>query len=351
MLLELFRFIQPVQGFTWAYVGYNAAIVVVARAPMELRSTLLEGKLLAGKIVEFLSAEIKIPTFVTVAKEYGPGSPHFLLSTPGVFKAVYADLQRAPAQLKAAFAYASAALPLGILPEMTIDGKTFVDGGVADNTPITPILGQDVDEIWLISLSPTLFDLKDHMRNVLMQAIFVEGPPQISAEAYSAALSHFDKIKLVVFSPPTDLGNMLMGTLNFNAKRTNALMVLGERTAERVLRSGTGYSSRIYRLNYKFWTRLRLIRRALPPCSVVHPYKRSNISDLTKSEFEFPDVRVKPDEAGRPSWHASVIVLWSIYLGNSINSGWQSILWATLFGLVGLSLPTWRARMRRNLDK
>lgn len=44
---------------------------------------------------------------------------------------------------------ASAAIP-GVFPPVTIDGATYVDGGVANNTPISHAVDAGADEIWVL---------------------------------------------------------------------------------------------------------------------------------------------------------------------------------------------------------
>ena len=126
LLLEFFGLAQQSAGLSWHYVIYNAAIVAAVRAPIEVKSTLMEGKLLARKITDFLAKyELTMPTFITVAEEHAPGSIDRI-----AFRAYYADLQAKSPELREDLAYASAALPFGILPDMQILDRTFVDGGV-----------------------------------------------------------------------------------------------------------------------------------------------------------------------------------------------------------------------------
>jgi hypothetical protein len=96
-------------------------ILGMMRLPVRVQTTLMEGKLLANQISRFLESELKIPTYVTVAQQIPPNSPHFMLPTPGVFKAQYAALQLAPPELRAKYAYASAALPYGIFAHAAIE--------------------------------------------------------------------------------------------------------------------------------------------------------------------------------------------------------------------------------------
>lgn len=57
---------------------------------------------------------------------------------------------------------ASAAIP-GLFPPVSIDGETFIDGGVVMNTPIKPAIDAGADEIHVISLDPCVPDLgKDY---------------------------------------------------------------------------------------------------------------------------------------------------------------------------------------------
>jgi hypothetical protein len=75
-------------------------ILGMMRLPVRIQTTLMEGKLLANQISRFLESELKIPTYVTVAQQIPPNSPHFMLPTPGVFKAQYAALQLVPPELR-----------------------------------------------------------------------------------------------------------------------------------------------------------------------------------------------------------------------------------------------------------
>jgi hypothetical protein len=48
---------------------------------------------------------------------------------------------------------ASAALPFGIVPPVEMEEVEYVDGGVVDNVPFTPLIGK-VDEIFVVLLQP-----------------------------------------------------------------------------------------------------------------------------------------------------------------------------------------------------
>lgn len=45
---------------------------------------------------------------------------------------------------------ASAALP-GVFPPVEVDGRSLIDGGVTDNTPITRAIERGADEVWVLS--------------------------------------------------------------------------------------------------------------------------------------------------------------------------------------------------------
>ncbi|MBK5124400.1 patatin-like phospholipase family protein [Burkholderia sp. R-69980] len=49
---------------------------------------------------------------------------------------------------------ASAAIPFGVVKPIVVNGQEYVDGGLADNEPVAPLLQFGLDEIWLLSLDP-----------------------------------------------------------------------------------------------------------------------------------------------------------------------------------------------------
>ncbi len=301
------------------------------------------------KITDFLAKyELTMPTFITVAEEHAPGSIDRI-----AFRAYYADLQAKSPELREDLAYASAALPFGILPDMQILDRTFVDGGVADNTPFLPLLINgminNIDELWLILLSPSSPTLDKHARNVVRQGVFADGIPPGDRDGIKIDLTTLSNLKVVTFTPRVSLGNVLTGTLNFNRKRTKALIAHGEYVATGTLRSELGPSSPVDPLPYRRMTRLRPLFRALPRCSLFSPFRRGNASELLANDFNFPrPIRQSPDQAAGAAWLASVVFLWALYLADLPKGDWGRAVWATLIALFMLSVPTWWARLRRN---
>ena len=329
-------------------------ILAAMRLPVRLETTLMEGKLLAVQIDRFLESDLKIPTYVTVAREIAPNSPHFMLASPGVFKVHYAGLHLAPADVRSDYAYASAALPFGILAHAEIGGKIYVDGGVADNTPLLPMMLEEIDEVWLICLRPGPFDVREHIRNVYMQAIIAKGPsvPDGMVEVLNAWLG---RARIVTLTPRAPLGGLLMGTLNFSKRRTEACLRHGHRVATRALvqcGSDDGTEPRTYRLRFALLTRMRLLRRALPPCSILRLFARSDASREALQDFHIsPGVRPPPGEEGTAAWMWSVTLVWLLFMTDAVATEhpWKRAIWGTLAGLFMVGMPTWWARLKRNL--
>ncbi|MET2831158.1 patatin-like phospholipase family protein [Mesorhizobium shangrilense] len=329
------------------------AILAVMRLPVRIETTLMEGKLLYTQVARFLQSDLRIPTYVTVAREFPPNSPHFALPTPGVFKAHYAALHAAPANLKAQFGYASAALPFGIFSHAVIDNKTYVDGGVADNTPVFPMVPHEIDELWLIRLRPGPFDVQEHTRNVLIQTLFADGPRMPQApEVLNAWLS---RVKIVVFAPRVSLGGLLTGTLNFNQRRTEALLRHGYRVAKAELRLydiQAAAKPRVYRPRLAPLARWRLFRRALPPCSMLRLFARGDANSESLRDFHVPaGVRPPPGEEATPAWLFSVIIVWMFFISDALASEhpWKRAIWGTLLACFMFVLPNFWSRLKRNL--
>ena len=68
----------------------------------------------------------------------------------------YIRLDLVPATERPTYLLASAALPLGIFPEVDLHGALYTDGGMADNTPLYPLAALErCDELVVIRLRPT----------------------------------------------------------------------------------------------------------------------------------------------------------------------------------------------------
>ncbi|WP_314963952.1 patatin-like phospholipase family protein [Bradyrhizobium cosmicum] len=354
LLMEAVEIVTLETRITLTETISSGIVLAMVRLPVRIHSTLMEGKLLASHINHFLQSPLAIPTYVTVAREVPPNSPHFALPTPGVFAAHYAKLDGAPEAVRAQFAYASAALPFGIFAHAEIGGTTYVDGGVADNTPVLPMGRHGVNEVWIICLHPDAFDLEEHLRNVYMQTMFLHGPTK-TAEGLKAMEEWLKIVKVVYLVPRVFLGGLLTGTLNFNRRRTEALLRHGYRIATRALQqraSGIEQPARRYHPHFGRWTRLRLLRRALPACSMWRLFGKGDANREAMRDFHIPPgVRPKPGDEGSASWFWSVVMVWLLFITDALRNEYpvKRAIWGTFAALLMIVLPTWWARLKRNL--
>ena len=112
---------------------------------------------------------IKMPTYVTVSKDVSlidPDRPAFVKvreGPPDVYAPApvdtsipeYLSLSELSADNRLEAVMATAALPEGVFPPVTLDGVRYRDGGIADNLPIYPLVSIDrCDEIVVIQLRP-----------------------------------------------------------------------------------------------------------------------------------------------------------------------------------------------------
>lgn len=336
---------------------FFVALTILA---LDFPSTMMEGKLLASHLLKFLSKPIATPIYATIAKETEPNSPGFLILTPGTFAATYVRLDKAPVHLKAALAYASAALPFGILPSVQVGEHMFVDGGVADNTPFIPLLAHAVDEIWIIRLRPENLDLIEHLRSVLHQQSLALGMA-LPSTFYEQILS---RAKVTQILPQTSLGSMLTGTLNFTEHRTDVLLKHGYRAASRAITQAAGVS-RIYNIHFSVWQQLRFALKAMPGCGVGGGMSRGD-SDLSDP---FPDLKEyslrlpSPVRAARSGHLQAVLsamrlccslVVTVFMLSHALNvlaAGRKvaCLIWASVAVWAFFGIPVWLLRATRNI--
>jgi hypothetical protein len=108
---------------------------------------------------------------------------------------------------------------------------------------------------------------------------------------------------------------------------------------------------RIYNPQYGLLTTLKLLRRAMPPCSMWNLFVRSDVGRGETADFHIPnDVRPPPGEEGSAAWSWSVMVLWTLLITDSVGSEhlWKHAIWYSVISLMMLAFPTWWARMKRN---
>lgn len=103
---------------------------------------------------------------------------------------------------------ASAAIP-GIFSPIDVNGEKYFDGGLVDNTPVKPLLNENLKYIITVSLS----------RDPLLNDYAKNSPG----------------IKFWNIVPNDDVGNLIKGTLNFNPDYAMKLMNYGYNDTKRIL--------------------------------------------------------------------------------------------------------------------
>lgn len=144
---------------------------------------------------------------------------------------------------------ASAALPFGVSKAVSINGISYVDGGVADNFPLLPLADHGCEEIFLLCLGTEEHEPTTghsiwegaraaHLkRRTLLAARPLPGhvpgnpppdlkndPPQIVPMPVMKNWPH-----IVVFRPSRRLGGLFNGLLNFSSDYTERMIRSGER--------------------------------------------------------------------------------------------------------------------------
>jgi hypothetical protein len=165
----------------------------------------------------------------------------------------YVDIQCLPIEDARDLLIASAALPFGLLPSVAINGHDLVDGGIADNRPIFPLLDSHVDELFLVVLKPerekTWEEWVAHLSkewsdtDLLCRRADLKLPPDSIDDWTVSEWKHLilqarpspPIPPVVLFQPSEPLGGFLRGTLNFHGSYSRRLMLLGRRDAEQRL--------------------------------------------------------------------------------------------------------------------
>lgn len=217
-----------------------------------------------------------IPTYATVACEaalFDPDAPDWISETailtgrdpsmegpwsPDLRKhwlPEYLRIDQMHHDARIATLLASAALPFGIVSSVKMRGKEFVDGGVADNFPIAPLLNNMLDEIYLIVLGNTphewetthrIFSAKTMLR--LIEISKLAPPPSemkphrtLDTKAkYPPTIVPFPEFvripKIFAFHPNKNLGGIFDGLLNFSSAYSKKIMEMGYNDSKERLR-------------------------------------------------------------------------------------------------------------------
>jgi NTE family protein len=123
---------------------------------------------------------------------------------------------------------ASAALP-ALLPPVTIDGESFIDGGVVDNVPIGRAIDQGAQRVFVLLCGPMHYTPSPHQRPVeaLLTAFFIAVHARFAVELHDLPQG----VEVVVFTVDND---PVPRYDDFSA--TEAYIAAGRRNAETVLR-------------------------------------------------------------------------------------------------------------------
>ena len=129
----------------------------------------------------------------------------------------------------------SASLP-EVFPRRAFDGGDLVDGGVADNTPLLPILRAGIRNAVVIYLDRKQ-GLKDSPARIRQLDRDFVAARSFGAEPspHPTPLSE-TRVSLLRIVPSVYLGSMVSGTLNFSAKRAGQLIRLGYADAVEALK-------------------------------------------------------------------------------------------------------------------
>jgi hypothetical protein len=207
------------------------------------------------------------PTYVTLAwlrwvlvlpgEERPAGSVHSLVNYRLQFTPIYRDLRELSDYGIKEHVIQSAGLP-EVFPRRVVSGVPVVDGGVADNTPIQPVLDADGFVVIYLHSHPDKRNLIE-TESVRVHEILDQLPPMSEKDAACAAalwlvgqegVEGGDKATedeaeqrvakpILAIVPSQNLGNLLTGTMNFSARKARRLMWLGYWDTLGTLEEGT----------------------------------------------------------------------------------------------------------------
>jgi predicted acylesterase/phospholipase RssA len=237
-----------------------------------IRFSVLTPSPLASFLEEVVTSTdtLKIPLYVTVtdhASGFDPDHPRLLLGKMGdvvVQKAIpgeyeypnYLKINGMALSTQRDLLLASAALPLGIFPPIHVDSKEYVDGGVADNLPIFPLMTlEQCSEVVVVALRPTQEDSlltrwQNIDRSLRRRALSVKQAEELyyselyrrGGDRYEATYEapHYEPPvtlplrspeswpeQTILIAPKRSLGTFLTGTMHFRARYAKRLLQQG----------------------------------------------------------------------------------------------------------------------------
>jgi hypothetical protein len=234
--------------------------------PLPIRK--LVSKIISGQ-------EPRLPLYVTLTRQslaFDPDRPRMFFGKRNdelVWGAVeddyafptYLNLASLPPEQREEALLASAALPLGIFPSVELGGVAYVDGGVADNLPLDPLVRDEkCEELVVIALRPwTEAALKSHWQEKERLTRLDQLLPDEARQFYFAELRRrgwdrqhaepFDPpvnlpliepvqwpAQVVLICPDKELGSFLSGTIRFSGRYARRLLQQGYADTNRVIK-------------------------------------------------------------------------------------------------------------------
>ena len=233
-------------------------MVVLLRA-LAARLTLMKSSGLNRTLANLVAKKpLLTPLYVTVGAEvrvFDPDEPTYeeldnyekRTYAPSRYLPRYLPLHRFDPIEQSKALLASAALPFGVVPSITIKGETCVDGGIIDNCPSYPLVEfEKCDELVVISTSTRqprwshssrwqslerLVRLEGAFRDYSRKVSSREDVPFKGTNLPPRHIPFLDEsnwqASVSTLRPSRSLGGFFFGTLNFNAAYATKIMQRG----------------------------------------------------------------------------------------------------------------------------
>lgn len=244
----------------WAWGGYTVtAFVFFAYAPIYLSMSLWLiaehwewasfsrrslYNLIKSRIDNASIASIGTQLYVCVSRQTDQQTPEHMVEWPErLYQPRYVEITSGTCD-STGWLLASASIPFGVFPGVNIGCATYVDGGIADNAPILPVLEAGCDEIFVIHTNARAYANGEILSNseglaahiarcrllrdyITPDGITTTSGTSIKAVHYTARLTH------IIPSRPT---GSLIGSLFLRARSSaERLEMLGYEDTKRVL--------------------------------------------------------------------------------------------------------------------
>jgi len=250
VLMYLYMFFYPLSPFF--PLTFSLTLVLIPFCLELMGVSLLRTKPLYDQVADVLdSATLAIPTYVTVAREKYVWDPKAIVRGWDIDQRMWLPRRRyvpeyrrlcdESSSSRATLVLASASLPFGIVPGVRVNGMTCVDGGMADNLPLFPLVTRErCDEIVVIHLRPKEdISVGPHSDEYLAYC------KSIDYQLFVADLEERDALtggtcpepkpipkrpelafwpqKIITVAPSRRLGGFLTGTMNFFGRYTRQI--------------------------------------------------------------------------------------------------------------------------------